>query len=711
MKKILKLFKLFSNVFISRRSVYNMSTEAKSEAVAKGITPKSLTLSAIIIILTYAIFFYSFHPSVAGAPYWFTHYLVYFGWKWYFGWETILFPLMFIIALLSFASRKLSLTKQEWTIVYAVASVVVPSTFWWGIWAWCMNTMLGTEKYKHLIEFIPSNWVPRDYTILSAFWESRNPFQWTIPYADAWTVPIVTWVLYYIFFNVMLYGLALIFMKRFIDVEKLPYPVTITTLTMINYVSSPAVEGAKRRLLFSKKALLFWIGFILAVLYDLFHFQYWGGFLSIWKHPPFVIPDVDLQGKYPPFQRSVLDSFSPTPAQVGLCFLFSIDILFTGVLFYFIFQVIVPAVFVATGVYPSSPTSEWGAMWGTYYKSDLGLAGTYNWALNCMTFGIALYLIWYTRDYWISSFKRFMRGEAPEKDEPVPPRVAWLIFLGGTILLFLWMCASQIHPVASFLGILYILVVWFAVLRFSGEAWTSDIFDPWGFRLQGPDRHFAYYVSSALAGNASTTGYGLAYIVSNATCYQPHSSLVPAIFSYKIARETKTDPKEVFKIQFPIVILTAILSVVIGWYTIGLQGMRNWAHGWTTSWDGALNNGLGAGNYVVRAKEPPNPVFAWSTLTGIIVGAVLMFLRTRFAWFIINPIAYPMLALLNFYAWGSVLVAFIAKLLVIKIGGARIYSDYAVPFAVGMFFGSLLSWSLGWPIVLYLRYGAGVLPI
>ncbi|RLE91362.1 MAG: hypothetical protein DRN04_12990 [Thermoprotei archaeon] len=683
-----------------------MSTEAKSEAVAKGITPKSLTLSAIIIILTYAIFFYSFHPRVAGAPYWFTHYLVYLGWRWYFGWETILFPLMIIVSLLALVSKKFSLTKQEWTIVYAVASIVVPSTFWWGIWAWCMNTMLGTEKFKHLLEYIPSNWVPKDYNILAAYWESRNPFEWTIPYADAWTGPIVTWVLYYIFFNIMLYGLVLVFQKRMIEVEKLPYPVTMTTLAMINYISTPVTEGSKRNLLWSKKALVFWIGFFFGVFYEIFYL--FPG--DIFKHPPFVIPgDIDWQGKFPPFQRSVL-SYFVTPSQVGLYFLFSLDILFTATLFHIILLIILPAVFVSTGIYPSQPTSEWGAWHSTLTKVSYGFAGTYNFIFLTMTFGIALYLLWYTRDDWIASFKRFLKGEPAEKGEPVSPRVAWLMLLGGALLLFVWMCASEIHPVASFLGILYILLIWFAVLRFSGEAWSCHQL-PWGFRMQNPDRHFAYYVSEAVAGHASTTGYGLAYIVSNATCYQPHSSLVPAIFSYKIAYETKTDPKEVFKIQVPVVILASILSVVIGWYTIGLQGMSNWSHGWTTSWDGALNNGLGAANYVTTTKNPPDPIFGTCTAIGIVLGAILMFLRTRFPWFIINPIAVPLLTLYNFYTSFSVIIALIAKFLVVKVAGVKIYSEYAVPFAVGMFFGSVLLWNLGYPIVLYLRYGIEALPI
>jgi len=682
-----------------------MPNQTKEEVVPRGITARSLTLSAIIFIITYVIFFYSFHPRVGGSDMWFWHYLVYLGWRWYFGWETILFPMMIIFSLLALASKKFALTKQEWTIVYAVATIVVPSTFWWGIWAWCMNPMLGTERFKHLIDYVPANWVPKKFEILAAFWESRNPYQWTIPYAGAWTGPIITWVLFYVIVNLWLYGLVLIFRKRMIEVEKLPYPVTTTTLTVINLVTTPVSEGSKRSIIWSKKALFFWIGFLLAIFYDVFYlFPGW-----IFKRPPFTIPgDIDLQGKFPPFQRSVL-SYFVTPVQLGLYFLFSLDILLTATIFHVIFLIIVPAILVSVGVFPSTPTSEWGAMWGTYFNTKLGLAGTYSFALNAMTIGVALYLIFYTRSTWIGLFKKFLSGEE-EPGEPVSPRFMWTLFIVGGVLFLAWMVASGIHVIASILAIIYILIIWFAVIRYAGEAWNDPIL-PWGFRLQQYDRMFSYYVSSALTGNASTTGYGMAFVVSNLTCYQPHSSVIPALFSFKMAEETKTDPKEIVKIQIPTLILASILSVVIGWYTIGIQGLRNWAHGWTTSWDGALNNGLGAANTVVRWTQPPADIAVISAIIGIIAGAVLMFLRTTFAWFIINPIAVPLLSLLNFYTSFSAIVAFILKFLVVKIGGTKVYEEYGVPLAVGAFFGSFLCWHIGYPLVLLLRIGWRVLPI
>lgn len=680
--------------------------------VKKGITSRSLTLCAIIFLITYVTFLFSFHPRVGGPSMYFTHYLVYLGWRWYFGWETILFPLMVIMSLLALASKRFMLTKQEWTIVYSVASIVIPSTFWWGIWAWCMNGLMGTEKWRALIDYLPPLWAPKDFKILAAYWESRNPYEWSIPYAEAWGTPIIMWVLFYIITNLWLYGLVLIFRRRMIEVEKLPYPVTTTTLTVIDMVTTPITGESRRVMLWSKGALPFWIGFLISIIFGIFSLPGW---LQIFRTPPFTITTYTggiWQGKFPPFQRSIL-AYSVDLPDIGLGFLFPLDILLTGVLFHWIFLVILPAVFVVMGVYPPSPTSEWGAMFGTIYfqgKKYAGIVNPGNYALmlNAMTFGVALYLIFYAREAWIDMFKKFIKGEAmPE--EAASPRLIVTLFLASWIAFIIWMVISGIHILAALAVTIYALIVWFAVIRYSGEAWGPALI-PWGFRLQGPDRYFSFAVTSALGLNKTITGYGMGYVLSNLTTYQPHSAVIPGIFSYKIASETKTDPREIFKIQIVTLILASILSVIIGWYTIGVQGLVNWRHGWTTSWDGALNNGFGTGKDVVTwtAIDPRDygPV-----IVGTILGAVLMFLRTTFAWFIINPIAVPLLTILNFYGSLSFTIAFILKLLVMKIGGIRVYSKYGVPIAVGLFFGAFIWYHIFWPLLLMLRYGYRLLPI
>jgi len=66
---------------------------------------------------------------------------------------------------------------------------------------------------------------------------------------------------------------------------------------------------------------------------------------------------------------------------------------------------------------------------------------------------------------------------------------------------------------------------------------------------------------------------------------------------------------------------------------------------------------------------------------------------------------------LNFYTSLSAIIAFILKLLVVKIAGARIYEEYAVPLAVGAFYGSFIMWHIGYPLMIQLRFGWHVIPI
>ncbi len=679
----------------------------EEDRYSSGITLKSISLAIIVVAIAYGIFLFSFNPRVGGAFGWFTHYMTYLGFRWFSMWEVFMFPLILIMTLLASFSSIFKLTKQEWTIIYAIVMMVLPSIFWWGIWSWCMNPMLGTEKFKSLLEYVPSLWVPKNFDILASYWESRNPWNWTVPYANAWYPSIIMWVLFYIFLNFMLYGLVLVFQRRMIEIEKLPYPVAMTSYTLINMATTTVSERSARSILWSKKSLVFWIGFIIAVFYDVFYLFP----KDIFKHPLFTIPgDVDLQGKFPPFQRSIL-SYYVTPVHIGLFSLFPLDVLFTAVLFHIIFLIIMPAIFVSTGIYPSERTSEWGAIFGTTWRTKYGFAGTYNTILLYTFLGVALYLLWYYKDDWVKSFKSLFSKEAISSDnEPVSPRTAWLILICGFIGLLGWMAASGINIIGAFIGLVVSLIVWFAVIRYSGEGW-NDPNEVWGFRLQQLPRVLSWNLSNSLTGHASTSGYGLGFVTANIIAYQPPYSAIPAIFSYKIANETNTDPKEIFKVQIPTMLLASILSIVIGWYVIGIQGLSNWRHGWTTSWDGALNNGLGAANYVVNAKSPLDGIYSWSIIIGTVLGIIFMFLRTTFPWFYINPIGIPLLTIFNFYVSLSAIIALILKYLVLKIGGSKIYNQYGIPFFIGLFFGSLMTWHIGYPLVLYLEYGLHVIPI
>ncbi|RLG02532.1 MAG: hypothetical protein DRN54_04400 [Thaumarchaeota archaeon] len=51
-----------------------------------------------------------------------------------------------------------------------------------------------------------------------------------------------------------------------------------------------------------------------------------------------------------------------------------------------------------------------------------------------------------------------------------------------------------------------------------------------------------------------------------------------------------------------------------------------------------------------------------------------------------------------------IFIAFIWKLLTLKIGGLKVYENVMVPIAMGIFFGSFVHWFIIFPILFQFRF-------
>ena len=77
---------------------------------------------------------------------------------------------------------------------------------------------------------------------------------------------------------------------------------------------------------------------------------------------------------------------------------------------------------------------------------------------------------------------------------------------------------------------------------------------------------------------------------------------------------------------------------------------------------------------------------------GVVVTAVLAFLRATFMWFPIHPLGYVLAT--TYFArtyWLMALIAWVIRLLVLRIGGAHSIRKGLVPFSVGMFLACIVS--------------------
>jgi len=717
-----------------------MSSEKGLAEVRRGITPKSIVLGGIIFIFCIVLLAYGLRRVPPNDQLHWAWRLVYLSSRWdtgILGVNTLFIPLFIIIMLIQLLpriSKYVRLTPQEWTVVFSILAMVWPMIFWVGIFTWAAGLPLIPAKFEgwdRILQYVPDSWVVKDMDIAAIYYSTRDytigafglPVL-NVAHAEAWVTPVIIWSIFGVLIGLLTYGLALIFRRVFIDIEKLPFPCVYPNVYVVNMVSSAAEEKSASRFraaLLSRKGLYFWIGFIVAFLLEFFRSDGVAGAYMFKELPVKFTLDIDYSGLFPPGGAYIPLMWWNNIFALGLNFLFPLDILFTGLLLYGIWHVIVPWSLVASGVWPAGSygfgdcwPAAWGATWDKAYEMQF----------MTMWVGIALFTLWQTRTYWLESFRGFLKGGKAEtlEGEPCSYRTSWTIFLIGFVGLLVWMIGSGIHPWMSLAVVIYITLVQVAILRMRGEVWSTIPAVPWGFRTQHTVAPFVRLVG-AMGGLMtldeaanSVHAFGAAYVLTTPMAggsYQPWGPNVAAIHSYKMAAETKTSPREVFLVQLPSLIIGVILVTVIGWLNVGTGGIGNWQAGWTTGWDGCRNN-MGQAVWATEgtgftARPLSIPTITWGVF-GIAITIILMWLRGRLPWFPINVVGVPLIVWTQVFGIFMVFVAFIWKLLTLKIGGVKVYEDIMRPIAVGFILGGLVPWLIACPIILHFSV-QGILPI
>ena len=85
-------------------------------------------------------------------------------------------------------------------------------------------------------------------------------------------------------------------------------------------------------------------------------------------------------------------------------------------------------------------------------------------------------------------------------------------------------------------------------------------------------------------------------------------------------------------------------------------------------------------------------------LGGFLIVAVLEFLHARFVWFPFNAIGFIIgtsyISVLWGY-WGTFLIAWVLKVITLRLGGSKLYENLGVPIAGGFVVGYMIALVLG----------------
>ncbi len=289
----------------------------------------------------------------------------------------------------------------------------------------------------------------------------------------------------------------------------------------------------------------------------------------------------------------------------------------------------------------------------------------------------APWLIWIARPHWQDLGRLLRRRESPqEEEEPLPPRGALLLTIVGGAGFLVWMrIVGMPWLLAGAVLVLFILImlVLTRIVAESGLLFVQTPFIPtdmmafWGT---------GYYTPSSA---------GATLITEVVFMHDPREHIMPAISNaYALSNESRMHPR-----SFTTGIAAAILiGFVVSFfssiwvnYRFGAVTLDQYGPAMAPSW--SLDRAL----QYVEAPLSPNPGDLKAMGLGAAVSAWLLYMRSSFLWWPFGPIG---LVMASTYAmnriWFSVFLGWLAKSLVLRVGGLRSYRT-ALPFFLGLLFG------------------------
>jgi len=289
-----------------------------------------------------------------------------------------------------------------------------------------------------------------------------------------------------------------------------------------------------------------------------------------------------------------------------------------------------------------------------------------------------------------SSFRSAIRGE---KIGQISGRVAWLGFVGSIILFLVLTWLSGI-PIQSSLFIMVVsLIIAHAYQRMRGYTPVSS-----GLSGHIGPAVFPDLTTTILGGEASRNT--VASYASQMTVAGSVWGYIDTQFNYvmlegfRLCEMTKTKWGDALKSS----VIATIVSVIIvfavmvwGGYIWGYRASFpgfwqdcNWPPGDIATYQ------FTSGGHVFPGVLPTR-VFP-DLIVGIIVSAIITIVSYYLPWFPVHPVGLIWGAQLLFpaLAIGPVAVAFVARVIVLRIGGAKLF-DKATPIAIGILIGSGVS--------------------
>jgi len=500
------------------------------------------------------------------------------------------------------------------------------------------------------VEDMPTWLTVTDPSALWAYYDSHEGL-FATDYWRPWVRPALLWSGFSFTLVFVMLCLNSIFRRNWTDEAKLSYPV----------IQLPLEMTSEDRNLFSDK--LFWIGFGIALLIDLLN-----GFHQLYPAVPSFMGergakyDLGRMVTGRPWNAIGWTPLNVFPFGVGLAFFIPLDLSFSCWAFYVLWKV----------VRIMSVTVGMADMRGSPWIDEQSFSAYMTLAVMCL---------WASRKQLRAAIGGVFGGREMD-DSQEPMRYTWAVLgaIVGIALLMVFCLQAQMTFWPALAWIVLYLMISIAVARIRAEL-GSPVHD---LHKIGPQEVMTQVLGPAALGKQNLTF--LAFMWSFTRAQRSHP-MPHQIESMKLADETGTSQRGLALAMT----LAVGLALLLGWGFL-LNGFFEHGGG---GWMGKGREAFSSLDRWLSSPGDPN----WYGITALIWGALfttfLAIMRVRYVWWPFHPAGFAVSGSWSMALFApSILVAWIAKSVVLRYGGMRAFRPASTLF-LGLILGEFVG-GAGW---------------
>lgn len=559
----------------------------------------------------------------------------------------LFFLLVFLVnSLLKAVKKNLAFAPGELLLIY-IMILVASSVAEMGLGSQILPIISGPLYYaspdnqwaNYLIPHMKKFLIVNDADAVRYFFEGL-PKGMKIPWGS-WIRPLLIWIPFILVLYYVMFCVASILRKQWMERERFVYPLTILPREMVR--ENPAGGRQGKIPPFFKNPLM-WLGFSIAFLIgtlNALHFYF-----------P-MVPVIHLSRGIQIFRRTVGVNFWISFPVIGFIYFVNLNILFSIWFFNILFKVI---------------RGSFNIM-GIASVENVGIYGCSGEPLfNHFGMGAMLVMVGYS--LWISRghLKEVWYGatgkrQVDDSGEILSYKAAFWGLVFGSLFLTGWLTVSGMAWYIALLFLVIALVIWLTITRVVCEGGVPTL------------------VATSIASAQIVSSFGSAHL-------NP-MTIAALVMTYVYAADVRTFPLSSVSMGLKVgegmkgnrrplawVIMSAITLTII--VAIILQLKLGYKYGGINLNDWYYRGNVTAPyNYateMIRRQNPPNAVGWIGKGIGALTMGIFLFMRQNFLWWPFHPIGIVIAPVVWIDTlWFSIFLVWLIKSIIMRYGGAQVY--------------------------------------